>query len=211
MFKKAFVLTWISIFLLSLSIGMGIFAFQQTLKVASLTAEVASNLAELASAKSAHKAKLAAQASAHNLKLGEQTSKHKTALARQASKHKAELSSQASKHKTVLAQRELRHNSDLKKQKASIKARERLRRSIAAIPILGTAIIVYFEEQDFQEWSTENPNASRAEYACEVALYSAEIVDELVAEVIEASQRLPEVTRPDAVTLKARLEVPRCS
>lgn len=107
--------------------------------------------------------------------------------------------------------KKLRHNSDLKKQKASIKAREGLRRSIAAIPILGTAIIVYFEEQDYQEWSAENPNVSRSEYACEVALYSAEIVDEVVADVVEASQRLPEVARPDAATLKARLKVPKCS
>ena len=46
------------------------------------------------------------------------------------------------------------------KQKAKIKAEARLRRGLIAVPVLGANLLVYFEEQDFQEWINENPNAA---------------------------------------------------
>ena len=72
---------------------------------------------------------------------------------------------------------------------AKAKAKARLRRLIAATPVVGIAAIGYFEEQDFQEWLAENPNGTRTQYACEVAQLSAEVVDEVLHDLPEAIRR----------------------
>jgi phage terminase large subunit len=146
---------WVLGSLLFSTVGLGIFAVSQAIRVATLSADLASSAAELASTKAAHK----------------------TALS---------------------------------KQKAKIKAQARLRRGLVAVPVLGAGLIVYFEEQDFQEWVNENPDGNRSDYLCEVAKYSAEIVDDMVADTIEAAQNLPKSVRPNAETVKAWLEVPKC-
>lgn len=51
---------------------------------------------------------------------------------------------------------------------------------IAVIPgWLGVALAAaaWIEEQDWGEWSAENPARSRVDYACEVAALTAEVVD----------------------------------
>ena len=147
---------WVIGSLLFSTVGLGIFAVSQAVRVATLSADLASSAAELASTKAAHK----------------------TALS---------------------------------KQKAKIKAKARLRRGLVAVPVLGAGLIVYFEEQDFQEWINENPNGSRSDYLCEVANYSAEIMDDIVADTVEAVQSLPKSVRPNSETVKAWLEIPKCS
>ena len=156
MLRNSIILLWLCGTLVISTIGVGVWAFQQTLRVATLSADLANSAAELASTKAAHK----------------------TALS---------------------------------KQKAKIKAKARLRRGLVAVPVLGAGLIVYFEEQDFQEWVNENPDGSRSDYLCEVAKYSAEIVDDMVADTIEAAQNLPKSIRPNAETVKTWLEVPKCS
>ena len=147
---------WLIGSLLFSSIGLGIFALSQVLRVANLTADLASSATELASTKAAHKAALS-------------------------------------------------------KQKAKLKAQARLRRGLVAVPVLGAGLLVYFEEQDFQEWLLENPDSSRSDYLCEVAKYSAEIVDDILADAVEAAQGLPKSVRPHEETIEAWLEVPKCS
>ncbi|MDU8913996.1 hypothetical protein [Aestuariicoccus sp. MJ-SS9] len=77
-----------------------------------------------------------------------------------------------------------------RKELAKTKAKARLRRAVVAVPIAGVGAIAYFEEQDYQEWLSENPDGSRQKYACEVASLSAEVVDEVL-------QGLPEWMRPE--------------
>ena len=98
----------------------------------------------------------------------------------------------------------------MSKQKAQLKAKARLRRGLVAVPVVGAGLIIYFEEQDFQEWSKENPDGDRAKYLCEVATNSAEIIDEIAEDTLKAVQRLPEPLRPDAEIVKSWLEVPKC-
>jgi hypothetical protein len=69
--------------------------------------------------------------------------------------------------------------------KAKTKAKARLRRILVAIPVAGTAAAIYFEQADFEEWLSENPDGTFAEYACVQADLSAEIVDEVLAELPE--------------------------
>ena len=155
MVKNSIFLIWLCGTLFISTIGVGIWAVQQTIRVASLTADLASSVSELASTKAANKVALS-------------------------------------------------------KQKAKLKAKARLRRSIVAVPVVGAGLILYFEEKDFQEWLRENPGGDRTKYACEVATYSAELIDELVEETIEAAQELPAYLRPDTDTAKSWLEVPKC-
>lgn len=147
---------WIVVSLFASTIGLGVFAFSQALRVASLTTELASSATELAAAKAAHKTELA-------------------------------------------------------KQKGKLQAKARLRRSLIAVPVLGASLLVYFEEQDFREWLENNPNGSRSDYACEVASYSAEILNEMVISVVDAGQSLPELVRPKPDQIKQLLALPNCS
>ena len=151
MIKNSIFLIWLCGTLFISTIGVGIWAVQQTIRVASLTADLAGTVSELASTKAAHKAALSKQ-----------------------------------------------------------KAKARLRRSLVAVPVVGAGLILYFEEKDFQEWLVENPGGDRTKYICEVATYSAELIDELVAETLEAAQELPEYLRPDADIAKSWLKVPKC-
>jgi hypothetical protein len=93
------------------------------------------------------------------------------------------------------------HRKQLAKAVAKTKAKARLRRAIAAVPVAGVAAIGYFEEQDYQEWLTENPNGTRKQYACEVAALTAEVVDDVL-------QDLHESVRPDPETVLSYM--PKC-
>lgn len=72
---------------------------------------------------------------------------------------------------------------------ARAKAKARLRRIVASVPIAGIAAAGYFERRDFLEWQTENPNGTFEDYSCEVARLSADVIDEVL-------QELPEAARP---------------
>lgn len=166
MLRNGIILLWVCGTLAASTIGVGIFAFQQTIKVAALTTELASSALDLAATKAANKAKLSEQKASHEL--------------------------------------------ELKKQKAKIKAKERLRRSMMAVPMVGTGLMIYFEEQDYQEWKQDKPDGTPSEYACEVAASSALVLDEVVSDTIDFIQNLPESIRPDRETVKAKLKIPAC-
>jgi hypothetical protein len=155
MIRNYLLLFWLCGILFISTITFGIWAVQQTMRVASLTADLASSVAELTSTKAANKAALS-------------------------------------------------------KQKATLKAKARLRRGLVAVPVLGAGFVLYFEEQDFQEWLTENPDGDRAKYACEVATYSAELVDEIVFDTLQAARDLPDYLQPDAEKVKSWLTIPKC-
>ena len=166
MFRRSVIIIWVCCALTLSTIGVGVFALQQSIKVAALTTELASSALDLAATKAANKAKLSEQKAKHEL--------------------------------------------ELKRQKAKIKAKERLRRSIAAVPIIGAGMIVYFEEQDYRDWIQDNPQSRPSDYACEVANNSAQVIDEIVADTISFSQTLPKSVRPNPEKVKAWLEVPKC-
>lgn len=75
------------------------------------------------------------------------------------------------------------------KTKAREKAKARLKRVLVAIPVVGIAAAAAFEYADFQEWQADHPDGDFADYSCEVAALSAEVIDEVM-------QELPEGSRP---------------
>ena len=155
MISKSLILLWLCGTLFLSTIGVGFYAIQQTVRIASLTAELTNSATELAATKAAHK-------------------------------------------------------KSLSKEKAKLKAKARLRRGLIAVPFIGAALIIYFEEQDFQEWLDEHPDGDRRQYACEVATYSAEIIDDLVGDTLTATENLLDYLQPNAEKVKTWLEVPKC-
>lgn len=95
----------------------------------------------------------------------------------------------------------IRHRKQITKAVAKAKAKGRVRRLLVAVPAVGTVAAFAFEAQDYYAWEAENPDGTAADYACEVAELSAELVDEVL-------QELPEMTRPSPDAVLAMM--PNC-
>lgn len=95
----------------------------------------------------------------------------------------------------------LRHRKEMARAVARARAKARLRRMLVAVPFVGGGAALAFEAQDFRDWQEEHPEGTLAEYSCEMAALSAEVLDEVL-------QDLPEPMRPsrDAVLDK----LPEC-
>lgn len=83
-----------------------------------------------------------------------------------------------------------------RKQIARLKAIARLRRIATAVPVLGLGTAAYFEETDIREWLEDNPGKTNADYACEIADLTAEVMDEVLAE-LPSPTALPEWAIPE--------------
>ena len=94
------------------------------------------------------------------------------------------------------------HKKQMAKAISKEKAKARLKRLIVAVPLLGTGAAVAFEGNDLKVWLEENPAKSATDYGCEVASSSAEVMDEILAE-------LPEKFRPSNDLIMSRM--PECN
>jgi len=95
----------------------------------------------------------------------------------------------------------IKHRKEMAKAVSKAKAKARLRRMLVAVPFVGGGAAVAFEAQDFQDWQIDNPDGTVADYSCEVAALSAEVVDDVL-------QDLPESVRPSRdMVLK---QLPEC-
>lgn len=83
-----------------------------------------------------------------------------------------------------------------RRQIARLAAKARLRRIIAAVPFAGIAAAGYFEERDRRDWLDANPGKTNADYACEVAELTTEVMDEVLAGMPMEIQ-LPEWAVPE--------------
>ena len=92
------------------------------------------------------------------------------------------------------------HKKQMAKAISKEKAKARLKRLIVAVPLPGTGAAVAFEGNDLKVWLEENPDKSPADYGCEVASSSAEVMDEVLAE-------LPEKFRPSSDLIMSRMPV----
>lgn len=95
----------------------------------------------------------------------------------------------------------VRHRNEISKAVAKTKTKARLKRMIAMIPVVGIAAVGYFEEQEYKDWLISNPDGSRQDYLCEVALMSSEVIDEILLE-------LPEMIRPSKTAISDMM--PKC-
>lgn len=102
-----------------------------------------------------------------------------------------QLSAGVAKLSAEAAATAIKHRKEVLNTVARVKAKARLKRTVAMIPIAGIAAGAYFEEQEYQEWLADNPYGSRQEYACGLATVTAEVMDEVL-------QALPDKVRPSS-------------
>ena len=95
----------------------------------------------------------------------------------------------------------VKHRREITQTVAKVKAKARLKRMLTMIPIAGVAAGAYFEEQEYEEWLISNPEGSRQEYLCEIAIMSSEVIDEILL-------GLPEMIRPSKAALSDMM--PKC-
>jgi len=111
------------------------------------------------------------------------------------------LSVQVAAMSATAASTAIKHRKELAKAVSKAKAKARIRRVMVAVPAVGTIVAIAFEAEDYAEWQEKNPDGTFADYSCEVATSSAEVVDEVL-------QELPELARPSSDTVLSWL--PQC-
>ncbi|MDA7550340.1 hypothetical protein N8760_00755 [Rhodobacteraceae bacterium] len=100
----------------------------------------------------------------------------------------------------------IQHKKQMAKAVSKEKAKARLKRLIVAVPLVGTGAALAFEANEMNTWLEENPGKSSTDYGCEVASSSAEVMDEVLAELPEKFRpssdfvlsKMPECDRPSA-------------
>jgi len=69
-----------------------------------------------------------------------------------------------------------------KKQLVKTKVKERGKRLLAAIPVVGLVAIGWFEKKEYDEWKEENPDGTLDQYTSEMTDASKEVASEMSAE-----------------------------
>ena len=100
------------------------------------------------------------------------------------------LSAQLITAASALNAQKLKHKVELKKALAKEKVKSRMRQAIVAVPFVGSVAFAAMELNDFQLWKKENPGKTKSDYACETVQLSAEVLEDVLAE-------LPNVTKGD--------------
>jgi hypothetical protein len=100
------------------------------------------------------------------------------------------LSAQLITAASALNAQKLKHKVELKKALAKEKVKSRMRQAIVAVPFVGSVAFAAMELNDFQLWKKENPGKTESDYACETVQLSAEVLEDVLAE-------LPNVTKGD--------------
>lgn len=118
----------------------------------------------------------------------------------------ASLKTIAEAHRTELADRDRKY----RKQLAKTRAKGRLRRGAVAIPLAGIALAAGFEEMEWREWSAENPDRTRLDYACSQAEVTMEVIEEVTAEAIATAGIDPASDRAGWLSEKFAARVPDC-
>ena len=98
------------------------------------------------------------------------------------------------------------HKKQMAKAISKEKAKARLKRLIVAVPLIGTGAAIAFEANEVKVWLEENPDKSATDYGCDVAYASADVMDEVLAELPERFRssndlimsRMPECDKPSA-------------
>lgn len=108
-------------------------------------------------------------------------------------RHRQEMANATARHRQQIIETRAGHRRDLAAAVARARARARIQRAIAAVPIVGAGAIVYFEEQEYRDWLKENPGGARTAYACEVANQSAQVIDDVLAELPERIRPSPQM------------------
>lgn len=78
------------------------------------------------------------------------------------------LAMQTLKHQKKVQQLKLKEKKKIAKIKTKARAKAKIQRAIAAIPLIGIAAFGAFEKMEFDEWKKENPNGTFEAYSIEM-------------------------------------------
>ena len=87
----------------------------------------------------------------------------------------------------------VKHRKEVARAVSKTKAKARLKQALVMLPVVGLAAGAYFEEQDYREWKQQNPDGNRRDYACEVAAFTTEVLDEILHDLPEGMMLSGEV------------------
>jgi hypothetical protein len=106
----------------------------------------------------------------------EETAKQAAALA--SAKYAKNTLTLKAKHKKKISQLKLKHKKDIAKVKVRQRSKAKIQRAVAAIPVAGIASLAVFEKLEFDNWKTDHPSGTFAEYSDEIT----QTVNELLME-----------------------------
>jgi len=106
----------------------------------------------------------------------EKTAKQAAVLA--SAKHAKNTLTLKAKHKKEISQLKLKHKKDIARVKVKQRSKAKIQRAVAAIPVAGIASLAVFEKLEFDDWKTDHPSGTFAEYSDEIT----QTVNELLME-----------------------------
>lgn len=92
----------------------------------------------------------------------------KTKTTKLHAKHKKELTQLRKENSKKLNRLIKKHKVELAKTKSKERAKAKVQRAVAAIPVMGVAAFALFEKLEFENWKTENPNGTFEQYSIEI-------------------------------------------
>ena len=175
-------LLWFVGGLLSLVVALSIWALSLTTQVASLSAGAAAAAAAKVRREAQVRVERKRAVETAEARLRARLSAEKKAAVEAA---EAKQRAQAIKRQKIAvekAEARVRAKMHARQQRRVLetKAKARLTRAFTAVPVIGLAAVGFFEELDYREWQEENPDGTRADYACLMAGLTSEVAAEIV-------------------------------
>ncbi|MCW9025189.1 MAG: hypothetical protein OQK73_11015 [Gammaproteobacteria bacterium] len=91
--------------------------------------------------------------------------------------------------KTAMVALQLKH----KKQIVKTKVKERGKRVLALLPVVGIAAVAWFEKKEYDEWKTDNPDGTPEQYTDEMT----EVIKEIsLSYYEELKEEMPDIHSP---------------
>lgn len=83
---------------------------------------------------------------------------------------------------------------EIMETKLTARAKTKIQRSVAAIPLVGLGFMAYFEKIEYEEWKKDHPNGTVEEYSQEVYTKSQELLDREYADVKKYADQISKDT-----------------
>lgn len=86
------------------------------------------------------------------------------------------------KQKKEIAELAVKHQKDEMSIKLKARAKAKIQRGIAAIPVVGLAASAAFEKMEFDDWKKDHPNGTFEEYSAEISESTEELLKQEYAD-----------------------------
>ncbi len=111
------------------------------------------------------------------------------AVASEKLRHKQEVLRLKKSHTKKIAKLKRKYQKKLAKVKARERAKAKIQRTVAAMPIIGVAAFGFFEKLEYDHWKKENPTGTFKTYTDEITLEMNEVFQEEYQEYYKNYQK----------------------